>query len=306
MKKSIIFVFSALVMLACTEKNTPTNDDNSSATSPASIEGELTGVFSVSLTKKVHFSKGNFQYQKSTKTCRFAEHQYDRIGYKNRDMNVSSYDGWIDLFGWATGMNPDKANYNSNGYGYGTGNEDIAGTNNDWGIYNKISNGGNEAGLWRTLTKDEWQYIFKERPNASTLFGLGKVYSVEGVILLPDAWKTPQGLTFNASTEKGMDPNYNNSKEDNYEHNSYTEAEWRKMEDAGAVFLPGTGCRSTNPNGEIIYSVSWQTLTSFDGFYWSSTYRWGLRFSKANLKLFEDVEHDRRNGYAVRLVKDLK
>ena len=307
MKKLFIYAFAAFSMLACSDKNTPNEDGtNSSSTSPATIEGELTGVFSVSPTLKVHFSKGNFQYQKSTQTCRFAEHQYDKIGWDNSLVNLTDYNGWIVLFGWGTGMTPDKTNYNSNGYGYGNEEEDISGTDYDWGVYNKISNGGNEAGLWRTLTNSEWQYIFKERSNASTLFGLGKVYNVEGVILLPDGWTNPEGLTFNASTEKGMDPNYYNSNRDNYEHNSYTETEWKKMEKAGAVFLPGTGYRGTNPDGNIVFVKSTIGSEYHDGNYWASTYRWYMRFDESSLTIFDDPSRDRRYGRAVRLVKDIK
>lgn len=64
-------------------------------------EGALKGEFSVSATKKVHFSQGNLQYQASTKTWRFAEHQYDYIGSANSQIS-SSYTGWIDLFGYGT------------------------------------------------------------------------------------------------------------------------------------------------------------------------------------------------------------
>ena len=51
-------------------------------------EGSLSGLFSVSATQQVRFSKGNLQYQASTGTWRFAEHQYDYIGTDNS--NISS------------------------------------------------------------------------------------------------------------------------------------------------------------------------------------------------------------------------
>ena len=38
-------------------------------------EGAINGVFSVASNKKVYFSQGNLQYQASTRTWRFAEHQ---------------------------------------------------------------------------------------------------------------------------------------------------------------------------------------------------------------------------------------
>lgn len=43
-------------------------------------EGALNGLFSVSATKKVYFSKGNLQYQASTNTWRFATNQWDFVG----------------------------------------------------------------------------------------------------------------------------------------------------------------------------------------------------------------------------------
>ena len=49
----------------------------------------LKGKFSVSSNKIVRFSKGNLQYNESTKVWRFAEHQWDVAG-----------DKWVDLFDW--------------------------------------------------------------------------------------------------------------------------------------------------------------------------------------------------------------
>lgn len=63
------------------------------------------GKFSVSPTQQVYFSKGNLQYQASTKTWRFAKHQWDFIGSSNKNISPD-YEGWIDLFGWGTGDNP--------------------------------------------------------------------------------------------------------------------------------------------------------------------------------------------------------
>ena len=81
--------------------------------SPIVPDGVLPGLFSVSATRQVRFSQGNLQYQASTNTWRFAEHQYDYVGtqtadrYGNYGGNVSgsdnrsissTYSGWIDLF----------------------------------------------------------------------------------------------------------------------------------------------------------------------------------------------------------------
>ncbi|MCQ2606661.1 MAG: BACON domain-containing protein [Bacteroidales bacterium] len=164
--------------------------------------GAVQGYFSVSASSKVAFSQGNLQYQASTKTWRFAEHQYDMIGEVNKIIS-SSYSGYIDLFGWGTsgynGSNPYMTSKYDFDYGdVGASYGGIASTNYDWGVYNKISNGGNQAGMWRTLTNSEWGYVLSKRTDASSLKGLATVNGVAGMILLPDNWITPDGITFNS------------------------------------------------------------------------------------------------------------
>ena len=180
---------------------------------------------------QVQFSQGNLQYQASTNTWRFAEHQYDFIGENNTNIS-DTYDGWIDLFGWGTGNNPTSAS-----------NEDYA-IFTDWGV-NKISNGGNQANIWRTLTIDEWGYLLYERDGKT---GQATVDGVHGYILLPDSWALPSGLKFTA------DPY-------GWEKNVYTISDWSKMEKAGAIFLPAAGWREVYK----VYDLGGE------GNYWSST-----------------------------------
>lgn len=47
---------------------------------PSVPEGAINGLFSVSPSKKVYFSQGNLQYQASSNTWRFAEHQWNCVG----------------------------------------------------------------------------------------------------------------------------------------------------------------------------------------------------------------------------------
>ena len=253
--------------------------------------GVLPGKFSVSAGKQVQFSQGNLQYKASDAIWRFAPNQTDTIGSANSNISAS-YSGWIDLFGWGTGSNPTLATTNNTDYAVFT----------DWGV-NAISNGGNEANLWHTLTKDEWLYLFYTRTNAATLFGLGSVNGVNGTILLPDNWELPAGASFTASTTQGLADDggyYYNSNGDNFSHNTYTTAQWETMEAAGAVFLPAAGCRY----GTGVYSVG-----SY-GRYWSATpYGTGSR-STYNL-YFLSVGLDPQNydvrygGFSVRLVQDI-
>ncbi len=211
------------------------------------VNGKLPGKFSVSATKQVSFSMGNLQYQASTKTWRFAENQYDVIGVNNKNIS-STYSGWIDLFGWGTSGYNGKYPYmtSTNDSDYGDGYNDISGTNYDWGVHNAISNGGGKAGMWRTLTANEWYYIFNIRTNAENLRGQATVNGQTGNLLLPDGWSAPSGLTFTAG---------------DFTTNSYSAPEWNKMEAAGAVFLPCAGYR---------YGTDVSVVGS-DGRYWSST-----------------------------------
>ena len=182
--------------------------------------------FSVSATQKVAFSKGNLQYRASTNTWRFAPHQWDCIG--NANANISrTYDGWIDLFGWGTGNNPTDTIISSNLIFV------------DWGK-NKI--GTYSPNTWRTLSADEWKYIFNRSHN---LFSMGCVNGVKGCILLPDNWIEIKDIHFlprtylNVRNAGGinMDANYILSR------NTYTTTAWKRMEDVGAVFLPISDAR---------------------------------------------------------------
>ena len=260
-------------------------------------DGAILAAFSVSDSTKVYFSQGNLQYQANTNTWRFAEHQWDYVG--NDNVNISEkYAGWIDLFGWGTsgwnsGANayqPYSTSKNPRDYypggGY-TNNLTGSDANADWGVYNKISNGGNQAGLWRTLTKDEWQYLISGRAQASRLMGQGRVNNVNGLILLPDSWatETPSSVRFT------YDPG-------NYSTNVYSLDEWTVMESYGAVFLPAAGYR----DGADVYSVG------SDGYYWASSayddnYAYCLYFDGS----YVDAGNDYRDfGQSVRLVQDVK
>ena len=247
-------------------------------TTPPATGAIIGAVFSVGYNKKVLFSQGNLQYQASTSTWRFAGHQYDIIGSDNSNIS-SSYSGWIDLFGWGTsGYNGKNPYMTSTDYSdYGDGNNDIAGTNYDWGVYNAISNGGNQAGQWRTLTKDEWEFLINTRTDASSKKGFATVNDVTGLILLPNNWTLPNGLTFISG-------------DGNFAQNTYSTADWAKMEAHGAVFLPAAGHRE----GTDVVSVG-----SY-GLYWSSTACSYLTFkSKVGTS-----SYNRYMGRSVRLVKN--
>ena len=213
-------------------------------------QGALSGLFSVSAKQKVRFSQGNLQYQASTNTWKFAANQLEFIGSAQSGKISPTYDGWIDLFGWGTGDDPTKSS--SSGADY---TEWV-----DWGS-NAISNGGNHADLWRTLSADEWAYLFNR--GDTSLWGLATIGSVTGLILLPDNWESvkPAGITFNPSAK--LMP-WNGSESfvgtDGYTHNVLDAEQWETLEAAGAVFLP----TALGRGGDVISFWGW-------GAYWTST-----------------------------------
>lgn len=223
--------------------------------------GAVNSLFSVSSGKQVRFSRGNLQYQASTDTWRFAEQQYLCTGSDNANA-AASYDGWIDLFGWGTsGWNSGATEYmpyatsatNGDYYPGGDAANDLLGANDsaDWGRFNAIAAGGDEVGKWRTLTSSEWNYLFGSSSARQGKCGKAVIDGTyNGVVLLPDNWVLPSGLTFAPGISS------------DFTANAYTAAQWTAMEDAGAVFIPAAGFR----DGTTVSNVGTH------GYYWSATH----------------------------------
>jgi len=210
--------------------------------SPAIPDAVLKGMFSVSSTKKVKFSRGNLQA-----TCTvagapgtaeyswgFAEHQYDRVGNSQGNTTIASQavGDKVDMFGWST---------SSTYYGINTSGS-YSGDFVDWGGISTLpSLSGKE---WQTLSKAEWNYLLYTRQvNGGT--GEGKCFKknvtvngVIGLLVYPDNY-TEQGST---ST-------------------SYTADQWTIMESKGCVFLPKSGYR----DGSSVNNVN------AHGYYWTSS-----------------------------------
>lgn len=299
MKKTISLLLSAIVLLlvGC-NSNEPELGDVSKLDKSL---GCLNGDFSVAKGKYVRFSMGNLQYIQSTKRWSFAANQYDMIGWENVRGDEFMNDGidvckvgepadTIDMFCWGTGNNTTFAipSYES--------------TFADWGV-NAISNGGNQANLWRTLTYEEWRYILLERPQAERKCGVAVVNGVNGLILLPDNWKQPTGINFKSGYYSDFPDGYGDSYVffgDLYaEYQSFTLSEWQQMESAGAVFFPAVGVC----NKSYISRVGWF------GFYWTSTlykdYTILCVFFSSYEKCCMTINYASM-GSAVRLVQDVR
>lgn len=61
--------------------------------------GAINGLFSVNESQQVYFSQGNLQYQPSSNTWRFAEHQYDICDVGEIQYYISVYDTISGVFG---------------------------------------------------------------------------------------------------------------------------------------------------------------------------------------------------------------
>ena len=263
-------------------------------------DGLLAGKFSVSGTKQVQFSQGNllavvgggyapnYYYASSWK---FAEHQWDYLGYTGNNNHFGNGNS-VDLFGWV-GSDADNNRF---GYGLCTSTNDndygntISALKSDWGTL-AITNGGNTPNFgWRTLTKDEWVYLFNTRTTTSGIrYAKATVNNVKGVILLPDDWNASYHALVSANTADA-----------NFTSNPITAAEWTSdFETHGAVFLPAAGRREGT-------SVS---FVNSSGHYWSSTSDGSNNAYQVffdNIGLNPSSKPNRYYGCSVRLVKDVE
>ena len=260
-------------------------------------EGAAPGLYSVGEGRQVFFSQGNLQYRASTDTWRFAEPPFDFAG-KNNLKRSPSYDGWIDLFAWATsGYDHGAVNCqpwsriedvrsDSLSYAYGKPDSPLYAEDGraDWG-YNRIVNGGDAEGLWRTPRVSEWVHLLFVRNTASGVrFAKASVAGVNGLILLPDHWKT---VVYPLNSVNREDAGYS--------VNTISLSDWnRHLAPAGAAFLPDAGALSLDG-----------ILTVMGGYYASdaaTTDAWHFLISDDFLVF--DTRGHRGDGLSVRLVRD--
>ena len=112
---------------------------------------------------------------------------------------------------------------------------------------------------------------------------------VNGLIILPDNWVCPAGITLEAGTGR----------------KSFTTEQWSLLESTGAVFLP---CCDWRDGGNI--EEGWGTI----GYYWLGSNNSTASYQEEVADCFyfklghvSDalIGGGRHDGYSVRLVKDL-
>ena len=161
--------------------------------------------------------------------------------------------------------------------------------NYDWGVNNPISNGGNQSGQWRTMSENEWVYVFLGRNTTSGIrFAKAQVNGIVGVILVPDNW--------NSSIYSLIDANNSASISSS---NIISSSTWTNILEAnGCVFLPAAGMRFGNLYTNISNAYAWYWTTTFN----SSMYANCFEFYDGFLGIFNNVA--RCSAFSVRLVRD--
>lgn len=258
--------------------------------------------FSVSNTQQVYFSKGNLYAYKGSSNWEwyFQPHQWmyvgDAAGNKliTGPMTLSGSYLRVDLFGWNGASSPnDCYGINNSATDSDYGNVSGEALMHDWG-HNVI--GSYAADTWRTLTANEWMYLFSEDRSVTNSLSAGARYTMatlggtyKGLILFPDTYTHPSGTGFTAGTFNAVS---------NYTATVSMEG-WMLMENAGCVFLPAAGSR---------YQTSVFMTGPVGGYYWSNSNIAGN--TATNIAItplgLSQVNSTRYSGYAVRLVRDVK
>lgn len=255
--------------------------ENSGSTAPVGTSGAL---FSVSDTKQVYIATSNLMWSGTTTggTYSLMENPWTTIETTGDAWSMPENYGvnattpvQVSLFGWGT---PDQP--------YLTTDDDTAYASTgfiDWGTMY-------DDGNWRCLTSAEWLYVLtRDAAGFGKGFGFATVNNVHGLILIPDSFSTPTGLTFTTGLANEFDTNV------------YSAAEWASMQTAGAVFLPAAGYR--DPSSERVVDVGsiieyWSSISQDDDvadcLFYSNSY--GLNI--------DDENNYRSYGASVRLVYD--
>lgn len=88
---------------------------------------------------------------------------------------------------------------------------------------------------WTRLKVADWDYILFTRENAGLKAAGGKVAGTNGVIILPDVFTDP----CSGANGSAFQPSAGNSMTSfSWNDNTYDEAGWEAMENAGAIFIP--------------------------------------------------------------------
>ena len=270
-------------------------------------------VFSVAEDRQVRFSPGNLEYRKwrpSEETWCFTLPQYTRCSYFAVYPNYDApYGQEVMHFGWGTSGHDEVYPYLTSGNDADYGDPLPAGSDFprewDWGV-NSIYNGAGYT--WRTLTMDEWEYLFgRKDAQDNPLFASAKVNNSIGIILFPDNFVYPDFEDPN-SVIKACGVCLPTD-------NVLTTSTWENLELQGCVFLPACGERTSlqNSNGNYYMDCNGNDGSTWICFYWSSStdengnpLYWTYQYYTSGWNEFRLHQAGVRHyGFSVRLVRDV-
>ena len=223
--------------------------------------------FSVSDTKKVYFSKGNLYYDGEGKNFKLFDEQYTT--------SYSSYPNLATFFWSANAANAYDSSCDIEKANKG----DVIFTNETETTPNPSFTVNGQTGVWRTLSADEWGYLFSHYT-----YTYAYVYGRPGVVI------APTGVT---------------TIEDYYRDNA-----WAAAEANGYVFLPNTGFRnqSTSISETGKSCIYWSSTLCKDGDNTNKPYREFFQWHDDTEMLDTHINIDSPCywGVGIRLVQDVK
>lgn len=240
----------------------------------AKLHYKIDGVFSISETEKVYFSRGNLKYKigsdaTSNASWEFFPDQDASLAltqsssvnttYPTSNEDHPGINGWVDLFLFGANGNsiePQKLPYAVSS----VPSSPISPSDNDWGC--RVGDG-----QWFTLSETQWGYLLGERtmfaPNGTLNGGRfavairrddqGKDRYV--LVIFPDKYWVQTSQIVSVASNEVID-----------------DAKYAKLQAAGVAILPATGqitkvtTGPTNRRGSL-----WSGLSTF--YYWTSNYK---------------------------------
>lgn len=251
----------------------------------------IKGLFSVSENKQVFFSPGNlYDY--------YLSFPYFKLMYSFRSEQT-----YIDQnFTWMT---------NNDGLFFTNSRNEDGEERPNPGFSVRLDNGSDQAGIWRTLSAEEWMYLFSYKRD-----GVNSYYDDYDNDARRDMYRKGVTVMGRKNCIVLYPDGYNGTKVQDYDTQTYnTEEAYDAATAEGIVFLSPGGYLRYNPN-----SISYEGISIGSvGAYWSSTLNPGS-VGHAHVLYFQSLEDkagwlDRyvnpkgdfpRNHFcSVRLVRDI-
>lgn len=178
--------------------------------------------FSVSETKRIHFSRGNLWYgPKGNQEASFHFEDAQHVTQADASSDIQWDENHVEHF-WFSETAAGAVSLN-NSY---DDNSSFFTNQSDFVVE------GNTNGTYFTLSPEEWRYLLEERTVAGDRFVRARVKGVRGILIYPDVYT---GII----SEHGI-------KSSGFPDEDIPDATWESMESSGCVFLPAAGLRSEN------------------------------------------------------------